>query len=344
MLRKTFLGILVVVSVLGVATYVQYEIWLADTIERLESESTVVRTAHGDIEYALWGDAGPAILFLHGTPGGYDQAGRMGPIARAGGYRVVAPSRPGYLRTPLDVGRTPAEQADAFAALLSALDIEQVAVVGASGGGPSALQFALRHPDRCWAHVQLMGVSRARLPSEGGRRDADRSRPCDAEPLMVRLRTTNFAGWVLGRLARMSPESSLEGLVPDPANRKRILDDPEKLAGFLALVNSATALMERRQAGQRNDSLQFDDLAVPDLATIRCPTLVLHGTADRNVPIAMGELVANGVPGAEMIRFEGADHFMVLSHAEEVMRALFGFADRHSGLPPDRPREAPFDR
>ena len=180
MLRKLFLGLLVVVGALGIGTYARYRIWLAATIERLESESSVVGTARGDIEYRAWGDDGPTILFLHGTPGGYDQAGRMGPIASAGGYRVVAPSRPGYLRTPLEVGHTPAEQADAFAALLSALDIERVAVVGASGGGPSALQFALRHPDRCWAHVQLMGVSRARLPGEGGRRAADR--PALASP------------------------------------------------------------------------------------------------------------------------------------------------------------------
>ena len=91
--------------------------------------------------------------------------------------------------------------------------------------------------------------------------------------------------------------------------------------------------MERRQAGHRNDSLQFDDLVVPDLAAIRCPTLVLHGTADTNVPIAMGELVASGIPDAEMVRFEDADHFMILSHAEEVMGALFDFAERHSRSP-----------
>ena len=342
MLRRILLGILVVVALLGITTVVRYQIWLAETVERLESGSTVVRTAGGDIEYASWGDAGPAILFLHGTPGGYDQAVRMGTIASAAGYRVVAPSRPGYLRTPLEVGLTPAEQADAFALLLSALDIERAAVVGASGGGPSALQFALRHPDRCWAHVQLMGVSRARLPSEGRRGSADGERE-EAEPTFsARLLSSNFGGWVLGQLAQLNPESTLERIVPDPANRARILDDPRKLDGFLALVNSATALQERRRAGARNDSRQFDDLVVPDLASIRCPTLVLHGTADRNVPIAMGELVAEGVPGAEMIRFEDADHFMILSHAEEVMLALFAFTDRHAGLSPDRPRGAPF--
>jgi pimeloyl-ACP methyl ester carboxylesterase len=148
--------------------------------------------------------------------------------------------------------------------------------------------------------------------------------------------SSNFAGWALGQLARRDPASALERLMPDPANRQLVLDDPEKLAAFSALASSATSLQERRKAGRRNDSIQFDALAVPDLAAIHCPTLVLHGTADRNVPIAMGELVASGVPGAEIVRFEGADHFMILSHAEEIMRVLFGFADLHSGLSPDR--------
>ena len=88
MLRKIFLSVLAIVLVLTGATYVAYRIWLADTIERIESGSRVAHTTNGDIEYAVWGDTGPAILFLHGSPGGYDQAGPMGPVAQARGYRA----------------------------------------------------------------------------------------------------------------------------------------------------------------------------------------------------------------------------------------------------------------
>ena len=66
MLRKLLLGLLVVVGGLGIGTYARYRIWLGNTIERLESESSVVGTARGDIEYRAWGDDGPTILFLHG--------------------------------------------------------------------------------------------------------------------------------------------------------------------------------------------------------------------------------------------------------------------------------------
>jgi pimeloyl-ACP methyl ester carboxylesterase len=68
-------------------------------------------------------------------------------------YRYIIPSRAGYLRTPLSVAETPQEQAHAFAALLTALGIDRVATTASSGGGPSALQFAMQYPDRCSALI-----------------------------------------------------------------------------------------------------------------------------------------------------------------------------------------------
>jgi pimeloyl-ACP methyl ester carboxylesterase len=83
------------------------------------------------MEYVLKGDHGPIMLFLHGAPGGYDAAPDAGE-----NFRLLAPSRPGYLSTPLETGRTPAEQARAYAALLDALEIrEPVLVMAPSGGG-----------------------------------------------------------------------------------------------------------------------------------------------------------------------------------------------------------------
>ena len=99
--------------------------------------SVVARTAAGPIEYFSVGE-GPAILGMHGTPGGFDQVALIGETVEARGFRIVGWSRPGYLGTPLEVGRTPAEQADAAAALLDTLGIDRVCVYGASGGGPAA--------------------------------------------------------------------------------------------------------------------------------------------------------------------------------------------------------------
>src|SRR3712207_2875230 len=85
--------------------------------------------------------------------GGYDQGLIVGQAFVGSGYRLIALSRFGYLHTPLPADSSPVTQADAHAALLDALKIQQVTIVGVSDGGPSALQFALRHPERVSALV-----------------------------------------------------------------------------------------------------------------------------------------------------------------------------------------------
>ena len=64
------------------------------------------------------------------------------------GFSVLTPSRPGYDSTPSEVGQSAQESADALAALLDALQISTVDVIGISAAGPTALAFAQQHPSR----------------------------------------------------------------------------------------------------------------------------------------------------------------------------------------------------
>ncbi|HYG58096.1 MAG TPA: alpha/beta hydrolase, partial [Symbiobacteriaceae bacterium] len=116
--------------------------------ERVRGQSTVIASPYGDIEYSE-GGTGTPVLVIHGSGGGYDQ-GEL--IAQSflddSRFRWIAPSRFGYLRSTFHDGATFDDQADAYAALLDHLGIEKVAVVTISHGGPSALLFALRHPER----------------------------------------------------------------------------------------------------------------------------------------------------------------------------------------------------
>jgi pimeloyl-ACP methyl ester carboxylesterase len=101
-------------------------------------------------------------LSVHGAGGGFDQGLELAdPLARAG-FRVIAVSRFGYLRTPLP----PDASAAAHACLLDALNIRRVAVLGTSAGGPSSMQFALRHPDRTAALVLLVPAAYAPRPND----------------------------------------------------------------------------------------------------------------------------------------------------------------------------------
>jgi pimeloyl-ACP methyl ester carboxylesterase len=101
--------------------------------------SQIVQTSRGVIEFALQGE-GAAVILCHSTGGGYDQGLVLAKLLN--GFQDIAVSRAGYLRTPLDTGRSPAELADVYAELLDSLHIEKAAILGLSGGGMSAAQFA----------------------------------------------------------------------------------------------------------------------------------------------------------------------------------------------------------
>ena len=63
-------GALLVVIVLG--TLAAFLIWRVNYIDTLKTESDVISTAVGDVEYAVVGEETP-YLYVHGAPGGYDQ-------------------------------------------------------------------------------------------------------------------------------------------------------------------------------------------------------------------------------------------------------------------------------
>jgi pimeloyl-ACP methyl ester carboxylesterase len=140
-------------------TYMRYQRETHASLERLRAGSQVVEFSGTSIEYAIAG-AGLPLLISHGAAGGYDQGLAMAqPLGDD--FLCVAPSRFGYLRSPLPVDAGAAAQADAYAALLDALGIQRAALIGASAGGPSAVQFALRYPDRCAALILAAAVNQA---------------------------------------------------------------------------------------------------------------------------------------------------------------------------------------
>ena len=130
----------------------------ADYQACLAEPSRVVQTSRGPIEYAERG-TGPPLLSLHGSPAAFEQGLLIAEFARAAGFRVIAASRPGYSRTPLSAGRTPLEQADTLAALLDTLDLDTVAVLAMSGGGPAGYALAGTHPDRVCCLVQVESIA-----------------------------------------------------------------------------------------------------------------------------------------------------------------------------------------
>lgn len=258
------------------------------------------------MQYALVGEAGPVILFLHGTPGGFNHS----PFFTTAGletYRLLAPSRPGYLGTPLAVGRTPEAQARAYAALLDALGIEEVIVWGVSGGGPSALAFAALYPHRTRALVGLEILSQSWT-----------------EPLEIpAVMKSDFVSWLLLSLVTTIGDGKAAlGMLPGE-DAERIItsaDGLERVRNWLWAIWPVS----QRLAGWRNDSEQFMQLSLP-VQQITAPTLILNGTEDEAVSYASAVELTALIPGARLYTVEGANHAMLLSHKDALNAEINAF-------------------
>lgn len=269
--------------------------------ECLATPARVLATAEGPMQYAERGD-GPAVLIVHGTPGGYDQ-GLVGLEFASSALRLIAPSRPGYLGTPLSTGRAPAQQADALAALLDALGIDQIPVVGASGGGPSTYLLAARHPDRVSCLVQIDSVcltypKPSWLASRLG-----------YGPTSLRLGQVLFDRYPRVTMKAMLASTSTLSAPTRAAQAQRIAADPDRVALMSALTATTSRQAAERQAGLRNDYAQFADLGQLPLAGITCPTLIVHGTADKDVTTGNATYAHASIAHSELHWIPDGSHF-----------------------------------
>ena len=270
--------------------------------ECLTHPAQIVETAAGPMEYGERGQ-GPPMLCVHGGPGGCDQGLGLGEFFRVNGFKTIAPSRPGYLGTPIDTGRTPEEQADALAALLDALKIEKCPAIGASAGGPSTYLLAARHPDRVSCLLEVDSVCLSYKP--------------DVTPLEEKLFISKAGLWLVGFFMHHFPESMVKSFLKAEstldrheiaARAKEILQDEAKFALLKLLMATMSERVLERQDGLHNDLEQFAAITQLDLAPITCPTLIIHGSADKDVPPRHGEYAKATIAGADFYGIDGGSH------------------------------------
>src|SRR5689334_18478261 len=157
-MKRVLLAVLAALFAGSIVIAAAYERDVGAARRRVSTGSLVAETRCGPIEYAERGQ-GPPVLVVHGAGGGFDQGLALGGRLIDHGYRVIAPSRFGYLRTPLPADASAQAQADAHACLLEALGVDRAAVFGVSAGGPSTIELCLRHPDRCSAMILLVPLA-----------------------------------------------------------------------------------------------------------------------------------------------------------------------------------------
>jgi pimeloyl-ACP methyl ester carboxylesterase len=275
---------------------------------RLAGQSRLVACASGPMEIAEAG-TGPPVLVVHGAAGGFDMGLRVGSDVLGDDYRVLAPSRFGYLRTPMPANASHAAQADAFAALLDALDLPSAAVLAVSAGAQSATQLALRHPERVQALVLITPA--LYLPPEPGA-------PESGPPAFVLdyLLASDFLAWTMVHLA------------PDFVVR---------VAGVPASLDSQVTPQFRQQlvdwflpAGARHVGLAHDmrttTPVAPDLPIeqLQMPVLLVSAADDPYKTADVVRYSAGRLPAAKVVIFESGGH-VLLGQDDRVRREVQGF-------------------
>lgn len=312
-IMKRWLLFAVVVVLVGAAWAIRarFEGDLALAATRAAQGSVVMATRCGLIEYQEAGRGIP-LLMIHGSGGGHDQGMAYARPLAQHGIRVIAMSRFGYLRTPRPADASPEAQADAHICLLDALGIARAAVMGVSAGGPSAMQTAIRHPDRVSALVLVVPLAyKPGTVADSAPRVSD-----DKDAMLMRLLGSDFLVWSVLQIAR------------DPLIRHVLATPPELVAAASAPERARVhALAERilpvsaRAAGLRDDTRLGKSLGPYALEAIRAPTLVISARDDGYGTYATSQYTASQIAGAKFLGFDQGGHLLV-GHDDAVHAAI----------------------
>jgi 2-hydroxy-6-oxonona-2,4-dienedioate hydrolase len=300
MMRATGLvtgGLLTAALVAAGVVTLAYRHDIALAYDVAQRGSLLLETVAGSIEYGEQGSGMP-LLSIHGAGGGFDQGLANAAELVGSGFRIIAPSRFGYLRTAVPQDGSPAAQADAHAALLSRLGIKEAVVVGVSAGARSAVELALRRPDMVSGLVLIVpGLyspdSPVSIQPSRGNRFAFWAVNAGGD----------FAWWVAEKLA----PSLLVRFLGIPPHVAASASQAEQ-GRVMTIVRSVEPLSLRFR-GINIDSKP--DLHELPLERIAVPTLIISARDDLFNTLPAAEHAAGKIPGSRLVVYDTGGHLLV---------------------------------
>lgn len=298
-------------------------------VRRPALEGTVAVRDDRRLSFAEYGPRhGPAIIWMHGTPG----ARRQIPLeARAyadrRGVRIIGIDRPGIGSSTPHLYPNVLDWTQDLELFLETLAIDTVRLIGLSGGAPYALAAGAALPDRVHGIGILGGVAPTRGPDAVA--DGPIQLAVRLAPLLTVARvplgvTITQAIRVIKPLA--GPALDLYAALQPPGD-KNLLSRPEFKAMFLDdLLNGSRFQTTAPLA----DLILFTRAWGFEAADVRVPVRWWHGDADHIVPFRHGQHVVDRLPDATITAIDGESHLGGLGIAEDVIDTLLDLGPRRA--------------
>lgn len=256
------------------------------------------------------------VLFCHGLADSRLSARAVADVAHDLGLRLIAPDRPGIGGSDFHRLDRVVDWVGDATLVLDALGVDQVSLVGVSGGGAFAAACAAAMPGRA---RRLVLISALGPPAWSTRGMAGGQRLA----LQVARRAPAFGGWFLGRLAavaRRAPNGYLRLAMSEmPDADRRALARADVRDAFVANY------VESFRRGRRGVGQDLRVLTRPwgfELGAIGVATHVHHGDVDTTVPLSHARGFASAIPGARLHVHAGHGHFSILDVYGETLASV----------------------
>lgn len=251
---------------------------------------------------------GPAVVLLHGWPVDSRSWEPQLHSLLAAGYRVITPDRRGFGRSDRPTSGYDFDTlADDLAAILDKLDLRDAVLVGFSLGTGELFRYVGRHgTDRVRAAVVIESLAPSFAKSDDNPNGVDAAGVAGVQNAIVEDRYA----WLTGLIG--------DFLNLDDYRGKRVSEETVQ-----ALWNAGSEASP--YATWACPPGWLDDFS-SDLTRLDVPTLIMHGTADRILPIdGQGRRLHTALPAARYVEIEGGPHVMCVTHRDEVNAELLAF-------------------